>query len=252
MEEMLSINIDAVLARMTPATLALSTSLSSTRQTLTPPPRPAKDFQPSINQRSVALAQRQGTTQERLLTAKQPAPAAEYPFSHNPQTNKRSAQLDKYGQKAAGERWERLYQIGLRSNDKVRQRELDEKELAECTFKPNVLNAIPASKVSIEQRSLLWATMKQQKIEETKAQEADKDLVGCTFAPTIQQYARKHHAAPIQEQRGVAQFLKRHQAARKHKQPQEVPEESVSTRDLSETQFNQARHDLHQLLLQLK
>ena len=70
--------------------------------------------------------------------------------------------------------------------------ELKEEEEEECTFKPQIYSKnqaldheIEGQKISVVERTRMWAENRQKKLEMMKEQIVDKDIDECTFRPQI-------------------------------------------------------------------
>ena len=94
------------------------------------------------------------------------------------------------------ERWQTLYELGLRKKEEMElirrnYQEMKEQEEEECTFKPQIHsknpydNEVEGQKVSVVERTRMWAENRQKKIEMMKEQIVDKDIDECTFRPQV-------------------------------------------------------------------
>lgn len=111
-----------------------------------------------------------------------------------PQINPISDELDNRMKMMQGykERWQTLYELGQKKKEDMdilrkNYQDMKEQEDKSCTFKPQIYskNYESESRVSIAERTKMWAEGKQKKIEMLKEQMVDKDIDECTFQPAL-------------------------------------------------------------------
>lgn len=129
----------------------------------------------------------------------------------------------------------------------VRKRENDcsarkEKELEACTFAPeiNQSSSYPNSRSlhysepeKLSTRINQFIHQREKKIEEQRMQKREKELVQCTFKPTIKELRKSVHdpVTPVVV-RGLGHFLQRHDQAKAQKELQKEIEKKVFLRDV--------------------
>lgn len=216
-------------------------------------------FQPKLSKRSLQIAARLGKPRERLVACKSKEVLPDESPSFRPVINKRSELLDYRSHGSRGHRWETLYEARREQKEQPVQ---EDKLEDECTFRPKILTSgVPSQPQEVVQRLLDWSETKKLKAQQAKNSCADKDLVECTFMPSVlstQLYEPTTAETPAST-KGVDKFLERQRQARRRKEEVEERLHTRSKSDLSkvpppaqdELDFVEAVRLLHAQVLQL-
>ncbi|CAG9327733.1 unnamed protein product [Blepharisma stoltei] len=203
-------------------------------------------YKPEVNKKSEILASKLGDPKDRLLQKPKEKNLEDSEYTFKPSINRRENDPNKI------EWWESLYQHGqfIKEKRERTKEEMDKirEEDPNLTFKPTIVTKGHKQESNEERFKRLeaWSKQKEQKIEEAKAQNSNKDLEGCTFAPKINK--RLSSSKPKIETKGVDKFLQRQGLAKKNKNENDSPKKyQTETRneDISAAEFENAMKALH-------
>eukprot|EP00347_Sterkiella_histriomuscorum_P007643 403348130 len=186
------------------------------------------NFKPNINKKTIEIVERkfEGVNVYDRLTQSVDR-FAEYQIPSDqqhtfvPQINpisdeldnrmKMGLQNDSIGYGVHKERWQTLYELGLKKKEDMdilrkNYQDMKEQEETSCTFKPQIYskgtvydtsNRVGgdscSNRISIFDRCKVWADNKMKKIEMIKELQVDKDIDECTFKPNIKATEMNNH-----------------------------------------------------------
>jgi len=151
------------------------------------------------------------------------------------------------------ERWKVLYAQKEKYNQKMEQLRKEKQaqdENPEFSFKPKLISTssnVPGAvnALPVHERNRLWKEKQQAKLKETSQKEHNKDLSDCTFKPHVNSAAKRTRGSEkqtLQENKAMAQFVKRQVLARQTKEEKEtILANPLSKRDVKAT-MSKASH----------